>query len=74
MKYVLTKNYYYNGKASRTSYGIALMEDAEEMPGVIDAFVDLSDDKEAVAAFVEVCNEKKLEASMLADEIDAFLK
>lgn len=50
------------------------MEDAEEMPGVIDAFVDLSDDKEAVAAFVEVCNEKKLEASMLADEIDAFLK
>ena len=34
MKYVLTKNYYYNGKASRTSYGIALMEDAEEMPGV----------------------------------------
>ena len=74
MKYVLMKNYFYLGKASRTSYGIALVEDAEEMPGIIDAVVDLCDEKEEVMAFVESCNEKKLDAAKLGDEIDIFLK
>ena len=74
MKYVLMKNHFYFGSASRTSYGVALMEDADEMPGVIDAVVDLSDDAEKVMAFVDQCNRKKVGVTNLYDEVDTFLQ
>ena len=74
MKYVLMENKFFMGKESRTSYGIALAEEADEMPGIIDAIVDLSDDQESVIEFVKSCNQKNVDAAKLYDEVDNFLK
>lgn len=68
------KNHFYMGDNSRTSYGIALVENTQEMPGIIEAAVDLSDDRDAVMNFVEYCNLKKLDVSRLDGAIDSFLQ
>ena len=67
------KNHFYFGSASRTSYGVALMEDADEMPGIIDVVVDLSDDADKVMSFVENCNRKNLDVTELHDAVETFL-
>ena len=74
MKYVLTKTHFYMGASSRTSYGISIMEEANEMPGVIESITDISENMQEVNRIVEYCNNAKVSIAELSDIVEIFLK
>lgn len=71
-KYVLTKTTYYNGKNSRTSYGIAVIS-TEDNVTVLSSIEDIADEQGGVANLVELCNSEKLEMEHLQNVVEDFL-
>ena len=71
-KYVLTETTYYNGKHTRTSYGIAVIS-IEDNITVLSSVEDISDDREELAKLVELCNSEGLEIEHLQSIVDDFL-
>ena len=73
MKYVLTKTHFYIGASSRTSYGISIVEDMEEMPGVIESITDVSENMQEVERIIEYCNNARVSITELSDVIEMFI-
>ena len=71
-KYVLTETTYHNGKHTRTSYGIAVISDYDNVT-VLSSIEDISDDREELGNLVELCNEEKLEIEHLQSIVEDFL-
>ena len=73
MKYALIETTLYVDETKRTSYGIAVIEEAKETPGIIDVAIDLCDDKARVSAFVDKCNAERIFPTKIYDEVEIFL-
>lgn len=71
-KYVLTETTYHNDKHTRTSYGIAVISDYDNVT-VLSSIKDISDDREELANLVELCNSEKLEIEYLQNVVEDFL-
>ena len=71
-KYVLTKITYFNGKHTRTSYGIAVISDYDNVT-VLCSIEDVTDERNELAKLVELCNEEKLEMEHLRGVVEDFL-
>lgn len=71
-KYVLTKTTYYNGEHTRTSYGIAVISDEDNVT-ILCSVEDISDEQAEIAKLIELCNAEKLEIEHLQSVVDDFL-
>ena len=71
-KYVLTKITYYNGKHTRTSYGIAVIS-TEDNVTILCAVEDITDERDDLTNLVELCNTEKLAIEHLQNVVDDFL-
>ena len=71
-KYVLTETTYYNGKHTRTSYGIAVIS-TEDNITVLCSIEDVTDERNELANLVELCNAEKLEMEHLQSIVEDFL-
>lgn len=71
-KYVLTKTTYYNGEHTRTSYGIAVISNEDNVT-ILCAVEDITDERDDLTNLVELCNTEKLEIEHLQNVIDDFL-
>ena len=71
-KYVLTKITYFNDKHTRTSYGIAIISDYDNVT-VLCSIEDVTDERNELAKLVELCNEEKLEMEHLRGVVEDFL-
>ena len=71
-KYVLTETTYHNGKHTRTSYGIAVISDYDNIT-VLCSVEDITDEQAEIAKLVELCNEEKLEIEHLQNVVEDFL-
>ena len=71
-KYVLTKTTYYNSEHTRTSYGIAVISNEDNVT-ILCAVEDITDEQAEIAKLVELCNAEKLEIEHLPNVIDDFL-
>ena len=71
-KYVLTKTTYYNGEHTRTSYGIAVISDEDNVT-ILCSVEDISDEQAEIAKLIELCNAEKLEIEHLQNVIEDFL-
>lgn len=69
LRYILVESIY----DTRTTYGIALADCADEYPVIIEVFPDLSSDKERVKDFVKLCGELELAPLHLSDAVYDFL-
>ena len=71
-KYVLTKTTYYNSEHTRTSYGIAVISNEDNVT-ILCAVEDITDERDDLTNLVELCNTEKLEIEHLQNVIDDFL-
>ena len=71
-KYVLTETTYHNGKHTRTSYGIAVISDYDNIT-VLCSVEDITDEQAGVSNLVELCNSEKLEIEHLQNVVEDFL-
>ena len=71
-KYVLTKTTYYNGEHTRTSYGIAVISDEDNVT-ILCSVEDITDERDNLTNLVELCNAEKLEIEHLQSVVDDFL-
>ena len=72
-KYVVVQNTYFNGDATRTSFGIAIVEEYDGITTVLESMSDISMEKKAIEELVKYCNEQKLELMHFQDVIMDFL-
>ncbi len=70
-KYILTKTTYYNGKYTRTSYGIAVVS-TEDNISVLSSIEDVANEQEKLAKLIKLCNAEKLEIEHLQGIVDDF--
>ena len=71
-KYVLTETTYHNGEHTRTSYGIAVIS-PEDNVTVLCSIEDITDERDELAKFVELCNTENLEIEHLQNVLEDFL-
>lgn len=71
-KYVLTEITYHNGENTRTSYGISAIS-TEDNVTVLCSVEDITDERDELAKFVELCNTEKLEIEHLQNVVEDFL-
>ena len=71
-KYVLTKTTYYNGKHTRTSYGIAVIS-TEDNVTVLCSSEDITDEQNEITKLIELCNTEKLAIEHLQNAVYDFL-
>ena len=71
-KYVLTETTYHNGEHARTSYGIAVIS-TEDNVTVLCSVEDITDERDGLAKFVELCNTEKLEIEHIQNVVEDFL-
>ena len=71
-KYVLTETTYHNGEHTRTSYGISAIS-TEDNVTVLCSVEDITDERDELAKFVELCNTEKLEMEHLQNVVEDFL-
>ena len=71
-KYVLTKTTYYNDEHTRTSYGIAVISNEDNIT-ILCSIEDITDEQAKVAKLIELCNAEKLEIEHLQNVVDDFL-
>ena len=71
-KYVLTETTYHNGEHTRTSYGIAAISTEDDVT-VLCSVEDITDERDELAKFVELCNTEKLEIEHLQNVVEDFL-
>ena len=71
-KYVLTKTTYYHGTHTRTSYGIDAIS-TEDNITVLCSVEDITDEQDALAKLVELCNTEQLSIEHLQNVVDDFL-
>ena len=71
-KYVLTKTTYYNGKHTRTSYGIAVIS-TEDNVTVLCSIEDITDEQNEITKLIELCNTEKLAIEHLQNAVYDFL-
>lgn len=73
--YGMTEERYFLGVDSRISYGVVAYADAEEdnTATIVAAIHDVTTDKQALSALVELCNRLELSPMHLDDVIEDFL-
>ena len=71
-KYVLTETTYRNGEHTRTSYGIAVISDYDNIT-VLCSVEDINDEQAEIAKLIELCNAEKLEIEHLQNVIEDFM-
>ena len=71
-KYVLTETTYHNGEHTRTSYGISAIS-TEDNVTVLCSVEDITDERDELAKFVELCNTEKLEIEHIQNVVEDFL-
>ena len=71
-KYVLTETTYHNGRHTRTSYGISVINTKDNVT-VLCSIEDISDEQAEIAKLIELCNTEKLEIEHLQSIVDDFL-
>lgn len=73
--YGITKEIYYLGINSRTSYGIAAYADTTDngTAAVIASLHDITDDRDSLVELVLLCNRLELSLFHLNDVIEDFL-
>ena len=71
-KYVLTETTYYNGEHTRTSYGIVVISTEDDVT-VLCSVEDITDERDELAKFVELCNTEKLEIEHIQNVVEDFL-
>ncbi len=73
--YGITEERYTLGGRTRLSYGVAAYSHAQtDGTAVITTAVhDITDDKEKLAKFVQICNQLELSADHLHDAVEDFL-
>ena len=71
-KYVLTETTYHNGEHTRTSYGIAVISTEDDVT-VLCSVEDITDERDELAKFVELCNTEKLEIEHIQNVVEDFL-
>ncbi len=71
-KYVLTKTTYYNGEHTRTSYGIAVISNEDNIT-ILCSIEDITDERDDLTNLVELCNTEKLEIEHLQNVVEDFL-
>lgn len=71
-KYVLTETTYHNGEHTRTSYGIAVISTEDDVT-VLCSVEDITDERDGLAKFVELCNAEKLEIEHIQNVAEDFL-
>ena len=73
LKYILVKNTYIDGEISRIGYGIALVQEQDGIPMVLDSVSDLSPDRCKTEKLVEICNHCQLSSLHFRDVVNDFL-
>ena len=71
-KYVLTETTYHNGEHMRTSYGLAVISTEDDVT-VLCSVEDITDERDGLAKFVELCNTEKLEIEHIQNVVEDFL-
>ena len=71
-KYVLTETIYYNGKHTRTSYGIAAISTEDNLT-VLCSIEDIAEEQREIENLVELCKSEKLEIEHLQNVVEDFL-
>ena len=71
-KYVLTETTYHNGEHSRTSFGISAISTEDDVT-VLCSVEDITDERDVLAKFVELCNIEKLEIEHIQNVVEDFL-
>lgn len=71
-KYVLTKNTYFNGEHTRTSYGIAVIS-IEDNVTVLCSVEDITAEQDELKKLVELCNAENLEIEHIKNIVEDFL-
>lgn len=73
--YGVTEEKYSLGDSSRISYGIAAYADADidGTATVVASVNDITDDRERLSQFVELCNQLQLSLCHLLDAVEDFL-
>jgi len=72
-QYILIESNYTVNGIKYTSYGIALADITDGYAVIIEAFPDLSPDKERMLRLAGLCTELHLSPMHLADVVDDFL-
>ena len=72
-QYLLLESSYDAGGITYTVYGVALADCSDGSPVILQAFADLSPEKDPVARLAKQCTELSLSADHFADVIDDFL-
>ena len=73
LKYIVVKNTYIDGKISRVGYGIALVQEQDGIPMVLDSVSDLSPDLCKTEKLAETCNSCQLSSLHFRDVVNDFL-
>lgn len=73
--YGITEEIYVAGNSRRTSYGIAVYDNAEEdgTATILEAVHDITSDKQSLSELVDLCNRLELSTIHLYDVIEDFL-
>lgn len=71
-KYILTETTYHNGEHSRTSFGISAISTEDDVT-VLCSVEDITDERDVLAKFVELCNIEKLEIEHIQNVVEDFL-
>lgn len=72
-RYILVTSTYSGGTTHRTSYGIALVSDYDDVMSILQTISDLSSDKASIERLVDDCNTLGLDPVHLPDIADDFL-
>ena len=73
LKYIVVKNTYIDGEISRVGYGIALVQEQDGIPMVLDSVSDLSPDRRKTEKLAETCNSSQLSSLHFRDVVNDFL-
>ena len=71
--YILIRNTYEMEKNTRNSFGIAVVEEENDVAIVLESFSDLSSDVTKVEQLVRICNELGLDPIHLSEVVQDFL-
>ena len=67
IKYIMTKNVYFDGEEARVGYGIAAVARERGVQTVVEEFRDMSADREKVKSLIKLCNRGGLSLLHLSD-------
>ena len=72
-KYIVVQSTYKNGNVTRIAYGIAAVQEYDDVTTILESISDISADIDSIKSLVQLCNNLQLDRIHLQDVVNDFL-